>query len=131
MPQEQSSRVNCRMEHLVLPWPGKDEPDVSLEMIEALARQLRIVCGLGKHERALDDRLRVPRQAARRPVARNDPIPHGRGDIRLERRGMAEDAVGTGVANGGREGIDFLDHGADQAGVSDGFPVMISFRKAT
>ena len=85
-------------------------------MIEAFPGELGVVPGLGQDETALNDGLRVAREAFGCPVARNAAVPPRGLDVGLQGGGMAEDASCAGVANVGRTCVDLLRQGSDQAG---------------
>lgn len=68
-PQAQPTCVVGVMTSSFLVGAVEEEADVLLEVIEAFARQRRVVSCLGKNEGALDYRLRVARQAFGRRAA--------------------------------------------------------------
>jgi len=74
-------------------------PDVPVQMVETFPRKLRIVPRLRQDEPALNDGLRVPREAFRRPITGDTAVPSCRLDVGLECCRMAEDASATGIAN--------------------------------
>ena len=82
----------------------------------AFPRKLGIVPCLRQDEPALDDGLRVSREALGSPVARDATLLSCRLDIGLQRCRMAEDAAATGIANVRRAGVNLLRHRSDQAG---------------
>ncbi|MCY1237969.1 hypothetical protein D9M72_506850 [compost metagenome] len=68
-------------------------------MVEAFACKRGIVAGLGEHEAALDDGLRVPGEAFGRPVTGNAAVAARGLDIGLECGGVTEDAAGASLNN--------------------------------
>src|ERR1700730_16058382 len=64
--------VSCRL--FLLGGIAEAQADVAVEVVKAFAGERGIVSGLGQHERALDHRLRVAREALGHPVARDATI---------------------------------------------------------
>lgn len=92
-------------------------------MIDAVQRLVAPARRLGEDEGALEHGLGVPREARRGPVGLDAARRHGRRDVRFERRRVAEDAGGAGVADRRVRPVDLLRHGPDEAGEFGGIAV--------
>lgn len=96
-------------------------------MVEAVCGYASAVLGLGEDESALDDGLRVKREAHRSPVGMEVVLAHGIRDVGFECRGMLGDAPAAGVPNGWMRLVDFLDGGAGEAGEVGQFALQDRF----
>ena len=85
-------------------------------MVDAFERDGAVARRLRENEGALEDGLGMSCEARRRPIGRDPARRHGLRDIRLQRRCMAEDAGGAGLADRGMRPVNFLGHGPDETG---------------